>query len=463
MEKSSSKKIVLVVWLLAFLFIFSASAFAAFSVSVTPYEGGVDLRYGNISADTDRINRELTVNIISDAGKQYRLTQALQGPMMTPEGNTLPNGALVVYGIRGTNKYGNLKVEQEVPVSLSKQIIYTSNNTGSADSFTLVYGLLTRDIAPGSYSGRLCFTMEAIDSSLSPSIVIINVYLTVEAKSKIEIRTSLGGKDIRLNPDKEDMKAAAVVVNIAGNFGKQFKILQAVTEQPVSGEGNLLDWDSVKFLGRDAQKGMVINDAKNFSMQPQTVYTSSPRGEADSFVLEYGLGEINGKRVGNYKTRVKYFLETGAGTTTLIDTLNLEVSNPSIFDLVIVPEDMTGRLTFKNLRPDDPAKTSEVSIEVKSNVGRKYQVIQNAYSDLTNKDGLVVPEGNFTLRTVSEDVHGTLKFPSASPVKKGDTTVFVSDSRGSSDKFKIIYELSIPKDMIAGDYSTRITYSLVEI
>jgi len=42
-------------------------------------------------------------------------------------------------------------------------------------------------------------------------------------------------------------------------------------------------------------------------------------------------------------------------------------------------------------------------------------------------------------------------------------SLFISDEKGSPDKFKVIYELSIPPDLKAGDYSTRITYSITAI
>jgi hypothetical protein len=48
-------------------------------------------------------------------------------------------------------------------------------------------------------------------------------------------------------------------------------------------------------------------------------------------------------------------------------------------------------------------------------------------------------------------------------VKRGSRVLFVSDGRGSPDKFKVIYKLSPSEDIMAGDYSTRITYTLLEI
>ncbi|MDP2754026.1 MAG: hypothetical protein Q8P40_06495, partial [Nitrospirota bacterium] len=47
--------------------------------------------------------------------------------------------------------------------------------------------------------------------------------------------------------------------------------------------------------------------------------------------------------------------------------------------------------------------------------------------------------------------------------KQRDMSLFISDSEGSSDSFKVIYELTPPPDVQAGDYSTTLIYSLLEI
>ena len=140
------------------------------------------------------------------------------------------------------------------------------------------------------------------------------------------------------------------------------------------------------------------------------------------------------------------------------------MENPLVLDLTITPQDASGRISFSNLKAGEGAKKNEVAIEIKSNTGRQYQVIQNVLSELLDKEGRIIPAQSFSMHMEGgDDVKGTLRAKDNQQVKKGDTILFISDPRGASDKFKIIYELAIPKDLIAGDYSTRITYSLVEL
>ena len=61
------------------------------------------------------------------------------------------------------------------------------------------------------------------------------------------------------------------------------------------------------------------------------------------------------------------------------------------------------------------------------------------------------------------DTKGSLKCAQKTPIKEGQTILFVSDKKGSPDKFKVIYELAPPRNLQSGDYSTMFTYSVTEI
>ncbi|MDD5254795.1 MAG: hypothetical protein PHR11_01925, partial [Candidatus Omnitrophica bacterium] len=214
-----------------------------------------------------------------------------------------------------------------------------------------------------------------------------------------------------------------------------------------------------------AQKGTVPVQPQPLSSRQEAVYTSSLQGAADSFVLQYALGNLSQQKAGRFRTKIKYVLEgVGFSKTQLLETLNLEVENPQMFELIVSPESQKGTIEFLNLRPtESEPKRNEIAIEVRSNTGRRYQVTQNVYSDLVNKAGEPIRAKYFTLRTESIDTLGSLRFPGAQQVQKGYTVLFVSDKKGSSDKFKVIYELAPSRDLKSGDYSTRITYSLSEL
>ncbi len=148
---------------------------------------------------------------------------------------------------------------------------------------------------------------------------------------------------------------------------------------------------------------------------------------------------------------------------TRLDTLDIEIAVERVFELVIQPQDQKYSIQFTDLKPTQPARRSEVVIEIKSNIGKPYQVSQDISMDLTNKEGKTIPSSYFSLRTERMDSKGTPKFANKEEVKRGHTVLFVSDAKGSADKFRIIYELACPQDAPAGDYSANATFSLLEM
>ena len=458
------------VFLLLFIAMCSIEdAFAAFNLSITPYEGGYDLRYGKVDSSLSWINKEVNVDIRSDIQKQYRLIQRLVAPLTNDEGDEIPLNDFRIYALRGTNKYGTLSVGEEVPVRLGRQIVYTSNQTGNSDSFILVYKLtVPLDQPAGSYRARINYILEPIDSLQEAVTVNLNIYAEIERESKIEITTAFGSRRIELKKsDREEDMHKEVLVNITGNLGGQFRIMQEIGEPLQNSAGERLSFESVGFKVQEAQKGIPgYIKYTPLSSNKQLLYTSGPRGEGDSFVIGYSLEDVDTEKAGRYVGSISYILEGGVFLKQgLIDTFPLEVDIPRILDIIIRPE-VGGSIEFRDLRPQQPPKVNEVIIEVKTNVDKKYQVSQNILSELTSPEGNIISEEYFTLRTERTEGStsaGILKLPEKTVAEKGETVLFISNRYGDSDSFKVIYELSIPLNIRSGNYSTRITYSLSEI
>lgn len=457
----------MIVVLSVFISIFLTTSYApaGFSLSVTPYEGGYDLRFGKVSPAEPRVNKEVVVRVTSDIGKQYRLIQQLLEPLASAQGASLPQNNLFVYGIRGTNKYGTLAVEQEIPVFPGRTIIYTSNSNGLSDSFTLVYAIKgPLNVPSGSYRGRIAYILEPIDSTQEQVTVILNVYAEIEAEAGIEIGTATGSKRISLSSKRAGADSAEVQFEIKAGLGRPFRILQQLLQPLRSPEGRELPQEAINFAVSGAKAGS--GPAQFIPLSPRTdeVYRSGLRGEADSFLVTYALGDLSRAGADRYSANIRYLLEEAVpAQTKIIDTFDLDVEIERIFDLLVETESGSSVIEFRGLKPQQPAKTYEVLIEINTNIGRQYQVTQNMLSKLVSREGYALPFKYFTLRTESLDTKGVLKFPQSTEARQGDMVLFVSDMQGSPDKFRIVYELEPSLEIPAGDYSALVVYSLSEI
>lgn len=447
--------------------IFCHQASAAFDLSYMLDEGGYRLEF-----DRNNFSRAVTFTASNDTlNNRYEIRQRIESPLRSRDNPSVTIGDnFVVRGFRGSNKYGDLRIPTGDIVVRNDELIYVSNPAGAADSFTLVYAITnSQELAPGYYTGRISLILNPINSAQVPVTKVIEVYVTIPndgGSLSVSVAPAEGASSIILNSsDSNDLRGAAnAVVTINSSFNGPFRIMQMFPQPIQSQEGKFMDNSNLLFSVPDAQKGVAINQPTPVSNNIQTIYSSRPDGSADkAFVIAYSLADPLSLVAGNYRSRIQYLLES-AGKQINLGALDLEIRQERTFEISISPQDQRYSIDFANLKPSDGPRLNEVLIEVKSNLGRPYQVMQNVLSELVSGDGEKIPSKYFSLQTLSvNDTKGNLKIANKIPVEKGNVLLFVSDTNGSADKFKVIYELICPADLRAGNYSSRITYTLTEI
>lgn len=461
-----NRHLIVLILILSFLSIFlPVLAADTFNLSYTLTEGGYQLELNTVN-----LFRGINLRVDTNIGKRYEIIQRIIQPLAKRDDpGAMIQDNFVVRGISGSNRFGNLRFSTGDMTVRSEDIIYVSNTAGDADNFSLVYGLINAEnLQPGYYSGRISFTLNPIASSQQQITKILEVYVSItdqgQGKPRIEITTSNGSKYITLNPKKEkNQTQGEVSIKINSTAKKQFSIVQFMPEPMESEEGNILDNEAVNFIVKNAAKGTSTNMITALTSSPQKIYTSDIDGSTDNyFVIAYILGNLRDKKSGKYKSRIQYFWEE-AGVQTKIDNLELVIDNERIFNLIATPADQKYEIKFRDLKPLDPPKDSEVILEVTNNTGKPYQISQDISSGLVNKEGLEIPAKYFTLRTENINAKSNLKFLEKQEVKKGNIVLFVSDSLGTPAKIKVVYELTSPMETKAGDYSANVTFSLLEM
>lgn len=458
-------KVLLFLIILCLPFLFTHDSFCdTFDLTYSLTEGGYRLELNQANP-----YKGVRLEVISDVATRYEIRQRIIMPLESRDkpGEVIRD-AFVFRGLSGSNRYGDFRLPSNDISVRQDDIIYVSDVAGDPDSFTLVFGVnRMEDLEPGNYFGRIGFILSPIGSTRSQVTKIVDVYVNIsyasEAAPRIEISTAQGSKNLSINSKQEDKQTADVLIKINGKFKEAFSIMQFLAEPFESEDGNRLDNENLNFVVQEAKKGVAVNRITPLSSGLQTIYSSMPSGEADDyFIVNYIVKDLENQKAGRYKSRIQYLLET-KGQQSKLETLQFEIVNERIFDLIVTPDDQRYTIEFSNVKPTEPPRITEVLVEVVSNTGKRYQVSQDVYSELTNKEGVKIPKQYFTMRTQSMDSKGALKFSTKQEVEKGNGVLYISDNHGSADKFKVVYELECPKDINAGDYSTRIAYTLSEI
>jgi len=440
----------------ALILLICAPAFAAFSVSVAPYEGGFTLDFGKAGFNPPP-QKEVTVRVNSSSGKQYRLLQTLMEPLTSAPGDTVPTANFVVYSVRGSNTTGTLLTDYEAPVTLNRAPLYVSDQQGSPDSFTLVYALKGPCTVPsGNYRGRLRFTLEAVDSTAQQVETYLDISAQIENTSaNIEIAAANGMNRVSVRQTDAGIETGDVVVTVQnGVRNADEKLIQVFSVPPTATDGTELPFEAVKVTVGDTPETPVVSER-------QTLLARIP-GKDSEIPIRYSLAE--GLKAGTYRSTLKYILENAQGPQELA-AFPFEARIDKVFDMRITTEDGSGKISFRGLKPGAPTRTYEVDIAIKNNTGARFQVSQKVLTGMVNTEGKAIPSANFTVTTGKfGETRGTLKTPAPVPMNADESQVlYISDTTGSPDSFKVIYGLSAPDTVKAGDYSASIIYSLSEL
>lgn len=447
---------------------------AATSITATPVTSGNELNF-QVNPGIAPNPCEVRIRTFGTTGR-YEIRQEL---LMAPSSgaNQIDWRYFSMRALRESPSVrGTLHAAQDTPFPLNAFNPLYTNTAGTSDSFVLVYYVsLPANIQPGSYRGRIRYTLAPIQAADQQSYAFLNVLvnvgqstLTSVQKPQIEITPIDASSVISLNPTRDDKASADVEFRMNVKPNSLFSITQVARDPIMSSSGATLDDSVINFKTQNIRAGMGVAD-KGLSSVPKKIFTSGPGGQCpDSFVLTYSLGDMSGYKAGRYRTKIQYYLDQSGRPMTLIKTLDIQIEVESIFELTITPQDQKGILEFRDIKSGDEPKTSEIVIEAKTNTGKQYQVNQNVYSSLTNKSGDAISNDYFFIKTDKADgkkLSGALKYPNMEKVKTGDSTLFISDIKGSPAAFKVIYKLDLPREVniTSGDYSTRITYSLSEI
>lgn len=465
--------------LLAFLPFFCSPgvALAAFDLSVVPSDGGFDLRFTRLSPGDFKQTREVVVRVTSDIGKQYRVVQQVIKPLSLMDGTELAQEQFKMYPLVNSNTQGTLLYREEAPVSSFDTVLYTSNSVGNNDSFRLIYTLSASDMQiPGTYYGRFAYILQPIDSTQSQVVITLNVYADVAAGSVPVVDVSASSVSGRLEMTSEGMtpkdpvgmkEKPKVLINVRAPLGSTYRIYQSLEGSSLmSGAGDEFDLSKVRVRVEGGNKGSVAGEGDlKAAATRQLLYTSDSFGSQDSIAVAYiPEKDFRLQKAGLYRARLNFMVEkTSDAAPQIAKAIDLQVEITPLFDIYVYSGGEEGvALKFGEVSYKTGPRTSDVEVIVESNMGKPYQVVQKVGGPMINETADKLPAEDFTVTVKEVDSQDEPRsyLSESAAVKEGDSVIFASGSRGLSARFIVEYQLMMRADTKAGNYGTRIGYSL---
>jgi hypothetical protein len=140
--------------------------------------------------------------------------------------------------------------------------------------------------------------------------------------------------------------------------------------------------------------------------------------------------------------------------STATDTINLEIEIPPAFSVEIYSEE--GNVRLGPMLPNRFV-AGTVQVQVLTNRGRPYRVVQTLEQDLAGGNGLTLDPGDISVSVSDGRNGGRSRIRSPRPLQAGQTVLFTSHRKGKEDQFVVSYSALGNHVIPAGDYWGRLS------
>jgi len=434
------------------------ACFAAVSLSVNPADGSNSLRFNRVpNAQMDN-KEEIHIRINSSNGGQYQVFQRILEPIENEKGDALNLQAIGTQTLSNSNSSGTLYLQNSDHLSMGDQLLYSSSQEGTSDSFIIGYSLDRSLInASGSFRGRLVFTVRGMGNASSDQVTI-DVFLETSPSLKVMIKAARQSNRVHIQgTDTSEKTADSVNISFSGNTGQEIRIYQEIESMPQNETEEELGTDVIQLDAQGQTEGLRIQDPGRLNPGRTLIYSSNK--DEDDFIIYFLVNpeQIQTQDAGSYVGRIKYIVQTDQNSQEF--PMGLQFDLPPVFTMNVTTP--PGGVSFSHVLANSPPQDKEVLVTVLSNLHKPYQVIQDLQSDMTNSQGKQFDSRYFNVQVeIPPGQRGQTDFVEFSQVKTGEYPIYSSDAKGSGVTFKVEYRLQGYDQMSPGDFLAPIRLSL---
>ena len=431
--------------------------YAAVSLTVTPAEGGTSIRFGRVDTLSSE-DKEVRIRVNSDEGKQYQVFQRMVGPLVNEKGETVDHTAILSGGLIGSNAQGTLYIQDVEQLGFADQQIYSSDPAGNPDSFLVFYKVDPRALTvSGSFQGQLLYTVRPVGGG-SIDETVLTVTLETSVDLSIETSGNAGPDRVKISTEQRPVSDSTFSISFTNNVeGNPIKIYQQVDVLPRDELMQSIDTGLIQYLPLGGENGEILREASS-DLRPEQVLIYEGTASHDAIGINFAVNQdmVQGYHAGEYEGQVRYVVETRQGEQTFDCHLALTVE--PVFELKVeYPPD---GMSFHGALETDPPQVRDITVTVKTNLGKPYVINQLIQAPLTNEKGAEFSSEFFTVREELIKGDGEVQHVDFSPVSKGEVPLYVSDGQGTSAVLRISYRMKPYPDMQAGNYKVQVMYSL---
>jgi hypothetical protein len=450
-------------YIIIFLCIFfgaEAPSIAAVNLNVMPSDGSPDLRFGHIFTGIEN-NKQIRVRIISTDGKPYQVFQRIQGPLLNEKGESLNLQAIKTVTLGNSNASGTLYMQNTQEVSYGDQLVYSSGRGGESDSFMIGYSVMPDMLnSSGTFSSKLVFTARSTGDAAQDQ-----AFVTISLESASNWKASVTGghaqEDVRVREDDTTEKTADFVkIAFSGNAGSEVRIYQSVDALPQDTTGQEIQSDTLRYtVAGESAENIPVQGRTGLGRTRTLIYSSQKPEENLQVYFMVDPDMVQHTDAGSYSGKVRYSIETDKERVDYVVGLTCQIQSIFTMDVTVPAEGVR----FAKVLPTNPPEERVITVDVRSNLRRPYQVLQNVQTPMTNEKGKEIDKEAFRIKIeIPEGQRGRTRFTEFTPVETGEYPIFSSDAQGHTASFKVVYRMQANLQMAPGNYAAPVRFSLNE-
>lgn len=447
-----------IVTILFYVVGFTQICFASVSLSVNPVDGSNSLRFDTMSSAGMENKKEIHIRVNSTNGGRFQVFQRILEPIVNEKGDALNLQAIETQTLPNSNSSGTLYLQNADHMNMSDQLLYSSSQAGTSDSFIIGYTLNQSLInTSGSFRGRLVFTVRGMGDGSSDQMTI-DVFLKTTSSLKIVVKGAHNPGRIRIkSSDTTDNTADFVSISFMGNLNQDIRIYQEVETMPQNESDQELGLDVLQIDAQGGTEGLRMEGLGSFKVGKSLIYSSSKDEDNFNIYFLVNANQIQKQDAGSYMGKIKYLVETNQGTQEF--TMDIQCDIPPVFSMNVTTP--PGGVSFSHVMSNSPPQEKEVLVTVLSNLHKPYQVLQDYETRMTSQQGKEFDSKYFNVQVeIPSGQNGQTDFTEFSSVQTGEYPVFSSDASGNGATFKVLYRLQGYAQMSPGNFLAPIRFSL---
>jgi hypothetical protein len=258
--------------------------------------------------------------------------------------------------------------------------------------------------------------------------------------------------------DKELDSSDGIKISFAGGDGNDVRIYQEVPVVPQDQRAQELKSGILLFMVASTDPSSSASGQGTLLDRPRDLIYSGRAAQNDLVIRFLPVTEkVSEQDAGDYAGQLKYAIETTQGRQEFTVDLEFHVQPVFMMEASMPPEGVS----FNNVIATNAPEDKVVTLTVRTNLHKPYQVTQAFSSPLTNEKGKEIDKDHFLVKVdVPAGQKGKTKFVEFSPMEVGEYPVYSSDGQGSPATFKVLYRLQAYSQMNAGNFLAPIRFSL---